>query len=108
MFPLDPLTRRTPLMAKPRTVNLADYKAKKSDEDSIDIVGASGDKHRILPMALMSDKDLALLRKASEDPLGSAVVMFGGQDAYDAFVADGGSAALAHAIFAETHGSPGE
>jgi hypothetical protein len=89
-------------MSGPHRVVLSDFKAKKSEEDAIDIVGDDGETYRIPPPALWPDSAAELAEKKDSVGVGRLLL---GEDRYEQFVtAGGGSANLIAAIIQDELG----
>lgn len=84
-----------------RRVNLAAFKELKNEENSIEIEAADGTVFTVPAPECWPDEIADLADK--KDNVGMARALLG-EDAYTAFLAAGGSAALLGAIVAEEHG----
>lgn len=89
-----------------RRVVLADYKAKKIDEGSIDIELEDGTVVVVPPPQVWPDEVIVAAR--SGDPIVSAKLLLGDAE-YERFLAGGGSGSVLNAIILDELGlSPGE
>lgn len=88
-------------MAKKRpVVTLADYKQKKSEEGSFDIIGDRGTVFSVPPAVLWPDDVQRLSAIGDLTGLAAAVL---GEETFALFVAEGGSAILLSSLI-EEHG----
>lgn len=90
-----------------RTVKLSEYKDKRRDEGSIEIIGENGETFIIEPPELWPDEAQAMA--SAGDNLGLVRLILGGDTEYDRFVAAGGNAASLAGIIQDNLGAtPGK